>query len=77
MMEIPTMLTIKQTAEMTKLPEHYIRQLCISGKISCVKAGVKNLINLQKLIEYFDNPSEKSNTNSPADSGTIRRIEVK
>jgi len=74
MLEKPTMLTIKETAKELNLSEHYIRQLCKSGKIVSVKAGVKNLINLQKTIEYFNNPTGSENTAPPDDSGKIRRV---
>jgi len=74
MLERPTMLTIKETAKELNLPEHYIRQLCKSGKIVSVKAGVKNLINLQKTIDYFNNPTGSANTDPPDDSGKIRRV---
>lgn len=53
-MNAPTMLTIKQTAEKTGLAEHYIRQLCINGKIVCCRAGNKYLINYEKFIEHLN-----------------------
>jgi len=69
MLEIPMMLTINETAKELNLSEHYIRQLCKSGKIVCVKAGVKHLINLQKIIDYFNNPTGNANTDPPDVSG--------
>ena len=52
--KIPTMLTIKETAQKTKISEFFIRQLAISGKIVCVKAGKKYLINLEKFVEFLN-----------------------
>lgn len=51
---IPTMLTIKETAERTGLAQHYIRQLCLQKKIICHKAGTKYLINYEKFIDYLN-----------------------
>lgn len=52
--KIPTMLTINETAKVTNLPAYYIRQLCWDNKIVYTKAGNKYLINLEKLVEYFN-----------------------
>ncbi len=54
MTTIPTMLTIKEAAQQTKLTEHYIRSLCISGKIVTVKTGKKYLVNLERLIDFLN-----------------------
>lgn len=50
----PTMLTLKQAATQTGLSESYLRRLCLEKKIVHVKAGVKYLINLERLIEYLN-----------------------
>jgi len=50
----PTMLTIKETAQRLGLAKHYVRQLCLQGKIIYCKAGNKYLINIDKLIEYLN-----------------------
>ena len=52
--KIPRMETIKATAKLTGLPEHFIRQKVISGEIVSVKAGCKYLVNVDKLIEYLN-----------------------
>ena len=52
---IPRMLTIKQTAQEFGLPEHYIRSLARSGKIVATRAGVKILINADRLAEFLNN----------------------
>jgi excisionase family DNA binding protein len=51
---IPDMRTIPQTAKLTGLAEHHVRQLVLTGKIVAVKAGKKYLININKLIEYLN-----------------------
>lgn len=51
----PTMLTIKEAAKRSGLAQHYLRQLCISGKIVFVRAGNKYLINYDLLIAYLNN----------------------
>ena len=53
-MQVPTMLGIKETARQTGLAEHFIRQLCIQGKIIHVKCGKKYLVNLEKFIDYLN-----------------------
>lgn len=52
--KVPHMLSIKETAKVTNLPPWYIRQLCWDNKIVYTKAGNRYLINLEKLIEYFN-----------------------
>lgn len=51
---IPRMLTIKQTAALFNLPEHYVRNLAKSGKIIATKAGAKFLINADRLAEFLN-----------------------
>lgn len=53
-LNIPTMLSIKQTAERTHLSETYLRKLVWENKICFVRSGRKYLINLEKLIEYLN-----------------------
>lgn len=52
--KIPRMLTIKQVAMEFGLAEHFVRELAKSGKIICVRAGNKFLINADKLIEFLN-----------------------
>ena len=67
MREIPTMLTINQTAERVGLAKHFVRQLCLQNKICHVKAGNRYLINLERFIDYL-NTGETANS-STASSG--------
>ena len=55
MKDIPTMLTVNETAERCNLAKHYVRQLCLQKKIICHKAGNKYLINYDKFIDYLNN----------------------
>ena len=52
--EIPRMETIKATAKLFGLPEHFIRQKVISGEIVSVKAGCKYLVNVDRFSEYLN-----------------------
>ena len=38
----------------TAVTEYHIRRLVLDGVLPKIKAGKKYLINLDKLIEYFD-----------------------
>lgn len=53
-MTVPTMLTVKETAERTGLSYDYIRKLCLQGKIVFVLAGSKRLVNFEKFIEFLN-----------------------
>lgn len=58
-MIIPTMITIREAAGQTGLSYHYIRKLCLQGKIVYVKAGSKFLINMEKLVEYLNSGEQR------------------
>ncbi len=51
---IPTMLTIKETAKLFKLSEHFLRKGVNDGKIVAIRSGRKVLINAEKLTEYLN-----------------------
>lgn len=51
---IPHMETIKTTAKLFGLAEHFVRQLVVNGEIVAVKAGCKYLVNVDKFIEYLN-----------------------
>ena len=79
--EIPTMLTIKETASKLGLSDYYLRGLVRSNKIVYVKVGAKYLINLEKLVDFLNNGGERSAAEAEAESAQplidsrIRRIE--
>jgi len=54
MLEIPTMLTIKETAQTLHLPEHFIRTKVLDGTFISVNAGNKYLVNIEKALEYLN-----------------------
>lgn len=51
---MPVMMTIRAAADETGLSYEYIRQLIREGKIVYVRAGVKFLVNMDKLKEYLN-----------------------
>ena len=60
---IPTMLTIKETAIRTGLAQHYLRSLCTNNNIVYVKCGTKYLINIEKLIDFLNGSNINPNPN--------------
>lgn len=52
--KLPTMLTIKETAQRTGMAEFFIRRLATSNQIVHVRCGKKYLINFEKFIEYLN-----------------------
>lgn len=52
--EVPDMATIKETAEIFKLPEYFIRQLVKSGKVIAIKSGRKIFVNVEKFAELLN-----------------------
>lgn len=52
--EVPDMATIKETAEIFKLPEYFVRQLVKSGKVIAIKSGRKIFVNLGKFAELLN-----------------------
>ena len=55
MENIPTMLSVRETARKTKVSETYIRQLLRDKEIVFVKSGKKYLVNLERFIDYLNN----------------------
>ena len=54
MNDVPTMLTVRQTAETCNVSEHFIRQLIRENRIVYVTAGSKFLVNLEKFVGYLN-----------------------
>ncbi len=52
--KIPHMITISKAAELTGVSYSYIRNLCLTRQIVFVKTGCKYLVNLEKLVEFFN-----------------------
>lgn len=55
---MPTMLPIKKASELTGLSYNCLRQWCLSGTITCVRAGSKFFINMEKLEKYLNGEME-------------------
>lgn len=55
-----------------KIGEDYLRKLVKQGKIQSYKAGVRHLVNLDRVIEYFNNPEPEE---EPQENyGRIRKV---
>lgn len=52
--EVPDMVTIKETAEIFKLPEYFVRQLVKSGRVTAIKSGRKIFVNVEKFAELLN-----------------------
>ena len=51
---VPRMLSIKDAAKETGLPEHFIRSLALGGQIPAIRAGSKKIwLNFAGLVEYL------------------------
>lgn len=74
---IPQMETIKNTAKLFGLPEHFIRQKAISGEIVSVKAGCKYLINVDKLADYLNTHTEQPMEDTEMTHSFIKPVPVK
>ncbi|MBP1546178.1 MAG: helix-turn-helix domain-containing protein [Oscillospiraceae bacterium] len=75
---IPHMETIKNTAKIFGLAEHFVRQLVIKGEIAAVKAGCKYLVNVDKFAEYLNsNTLTPTEQETPTKCGGIKPVPVK
>ena len=52
---LPRMRTIREVAKLGILSENCLRQMQKQGKLPCMYAGTKCLINLDLLIEQLNN----------------------
>ena len=53
-------LTIRQTAALGIMSEHYLRQLVAQGKCPGIKSGNRFLVNVEVLAEQLDSESRKA-----------------
>ena len=74
-LQFPRMETIRATAKLTDLPEHFIRTLCHQNQIIHVQAGKKYLINVDKFCEHLNAPQAQT-TNQSTYPSVIRKIDV-
>ena len=82
-MPLPRMRTAKEALIEIKnldpnscVTEHAIRVLVSNYKLPVVKVGRKSLFNLDKLIEFLENPPEMEEIveYAPGEYGTVRKI---
>lgn len=52
---LPRFLTIRETAKTKILPEHLLRSWEKQGKLPCIYAGKKCLINFDLLVDQLNN----------------------
>jgi len=50
---IPTMLTVRETAERFKLPVHFVRACVGDGSFVSVRAGRKFLVNAESVTAFL------------------------
>ncbi len=72
---IPRMETIKKTAKLFGLPEHFVRKKILDGEIVAVKAGCKYLVNVDKFAEYLNTCT--AGAEHPENASGIAPIPVK
>lgn len=66
--KLPKICTIKETAQLFGLAEHFIRQLVLSGEIVAVRAGTKCLVNIDRLTDYLNTTKITAHTGAEDDS---------
>lgn len=52
-LNIPTMLTIREVAELFKLPLHFVRSCVGDGSFVSVRAGRKFLVNAESVTAFL------------------------
>ena len=76
-LNIPKMGTIKTTAKLFGLPEHFIRHKVLQGEIVAVKAGKKYLVNIDHFADYLNTHLEGAQTEEKAaEHGGIKPVPV-
>ena len=53
-MKVPTMLKIREAAELTGLPYYRVWKLCKENKITHIKAGRRFYVNQGSLVSYLN-----------------------
>ena len=71
-----TMKEIRAADPKTAFTETALRNMIKNGEIPCVKAGCKNLVNLDTLLDYLNNPQEQK-INIPSANTGIRPVKEK
>lgn len=55
---LPSMITIKQVAIETGLPDYFLRKLCITRQVKAIKSGKKYYINENSLHNFLTDEKE-------------------
>ena len=55
--KVPTMLTIRETAERVGLSYGIVRRMALRGEIVTVKSGRKTFVNFDRFIDYLNGRS--------------------
>lgn len=74
--KIPHMETIRATAKLFGLPEHFVRQKVLDGEVVAVKAGNKYLVNVDKFAEYLNTHTEGAKANAAGNAHGICPIKI-
>lgn len=56
----PTMVTVKEAAAATRLPQGFLRNACNDGTIAHIRSGSKIYINLDSLLSYLNGEGGKN-----------------
>lgn len=59
---------IKELDNNTGITEHAIRVMVKRGDIPCIKVGCKNLINVEKLLEFLEKQTSENDITEPDNS---------
>lgn len=75
----PRMETIKKTAEIFKLPVHFVRCKVASGDVVAVRAGKRFLVNIDRFADYLNSStiSDNPQDDEAAKSGRISPINLR
>ena len=72
--EVPDMATIKETAEIFKLPEYFVRQLVKSGKVIAINSGRKIFVTVEKFAALLNTSVVNADENQNETSFGIKPI---
>ncbi|MCM1167824.1 MAG: helix-turn-helix domain-containing protein, partial [Ruminococcus sp.] len=66
---LPRMDSIANAAKATNISKPFLKELIKSGKVVCVMAGNKHLVNLNSLADYLNGGIGKEQDNDNATDG--------
>ena len=74
---IPTMRTIRETAELFNLPVYFVRSKVNSGEVVAVRAGKKFLVNIEMFARFLNgeyNADSALNVSADKKNGQAAKI---